>query len=284
MELYSFYQVAFLLIYPLLKNAQYTPIVAVGIGFAIFCVLFLMQAFALRRMAINRGLKKRFMAFIPFVNILYIGKLAGECSFFGNKVKRAGLYVMLAQIVGTLSTVLLIVMEGYLLIEYGAPNEFGSWTGLTGFAGKVATAYDYSVYTLSILQLIYEIFLVVLMMGLYRKYVPKNYVALSFLTLFVPISRYIIILAIRKRKAIDYDAYIRAQREAYARRQQQYYNQRQNPYGNPYGNPYNNPYGNPYGNSYGQQTQKPKNEEPFEEFSSVDNTSSGTNGEDDFFN
>lgn len=280
MELYSFYQIAFLLIYPLLKNAQFVPIVAVGMGLVIMCVFFLLQAFALRRMAINRGFKKRWMAFIPFVNILYIGKLAGECSFFGNKVKRAGLYAMLAQIVATVFTVLLISMEGYLFIKYGEPNMFGSWTGLTGFAGKVATAYDQSVYILSIFQLIYEIFLVVLMMGLYRKYVPKNYVALTFLTLFVPLSRYIIIFVIRKRKAIDYDAYIRAQREAYARRQQQYYNQRQNPYGNPYGSPYQNPYGNPYTQPTGQDTSSAKDEEPFEEFSNKSTTS----GEDDFFN
>ncbi len=105
--------------------------------------------------------------------------------------------------------------------------------------------------------------LFVLLLGLYKKYNPKNYVALGFLELFLPLSRYIVIFVLRKRKAVDYEAYMRARREAYMRYRQQY----QNPNGNRYGNPYNNPYGNPYANSASPQN-SPKPEDPFAEFDS----------------
>ena len=275
MELYSFYRAASYIAPLWLKNVKILPIVSAAIGLVIWSALFLLQAFALRRMAINRGMKKSWMAFVPFVNILYIGKLAGECSFFGNKVKRAGLYMMLAQLVCTISTLGLIGMEVYLFMYHGKPNEYGSWVGLQGFAGKIATVHELNFYLLSIVQLVYEIFLLVLVMGLYRRYAPKNYMGLSFLTLFLPISRYIVIFVLRKRISIDYEAYMRAQREAYMRRQQQYYNQRQNPYGNPYGSPY----GNPYNSSWQRpNTQTPKNENPFEEFSTPNEEGSTGDG------
>ena len=98
-------------------------------------------------------------------------------------------------------------------------------------------------------------------MGILRRYVPKNYMILSFLTLFVPLARFIIIFVVRKRKAIDYEAYIRARREAYMRSRQQY----QNPYG--YGNPYGNPYANPYAPPQNPtQNSTSKEDEPFAEF------------------
>jgi hypothetical protein len=119
------------------------------------------------------------------------------------------------------------------------------------------------------------------MMALCKKYAPKNYMVLSILVLFIPVARFIVIFALRNRQPIDYEAYMRARREAYIRSQQQYYN-RQNPYGNPYGGQYN---------PYGQDTPSPrKPEEPFGEFSSQNNGdaqnpfSDVNGGSDDFFN
>lgn len=264
MEIYSFYQAA-TIIALLFTDKQETLFIAGLIGgAAILLVLFLLQAFGLYRMAKNRGLKNKALAFVPFVNLLFVGKLAGECHFFGQKVKRAGMYAMIAQITGTLFCVLTIAAEMYLWLEHGKPQfneqDIAYWVGLTGFADTVSKFYALSAYLLSIFQLVYEIFLIVLFMGLYKQYAPKNYLALGFLTLFLPLSRYIVVFVLRKRKAIDYEAYMRARREAYARQ-------------------YHNPYGNPYGQSQGNAYQPPKPEDPFEEFSS----SKGGQDEDDFF-
>ncbi|MBP3434327.1 MAG: hypothetical protein J6K50_03545, partial [Clostridia bacterium] len=110
----------------------------------------------------------------------------------------------------------------------------------------------------------------------YKKYYPKNYLVLGMLSLFIPLSRFVIVFVLRNRNAVDYDAYMRARREAYMRQQQQYRNTYGNPYGGGYGSPYNNPYGNPYGgNPYAQQPRPQQEpEDPFSEFSGGKSTSS----------
>ena len=273
MEIYTFYQIAMITASLFTKDELKVLIIAAIAGMTLWIGMFVLQGFGLYAMAKKVGLKRRALAFVPFANIWYLVKLTGDCNFFGQRMKRAGMYAMIAQIIAATLCVLTIASNMYLWITQGAPQmemQYGNyyWTGLSGFALVVAKFYDISGYLLPIFQLFSEIFIVVLMMGLCKKYAPRNYMALGILTLFIPISRFIIIFALRKRQPIDYEAYMRARHEAYMRRQQQYYNQ-QNPYGNPYGNSYG-PYGNPYGNpnnSYGQNAsgaQKP--EDPFGEF------------------
>lgn len=245
------------------------PIYGLIGGVLLWLAAFILQGIGIAKMAKNRGLKNRALAFVPFVNIWYIGKLAGEAQFFGQKLKRAGMYAMVTQIIATIFTLVMIAAEVYLWVMHGAPQmetQLGAayWPGLTGFSLTVSRFYDLSGYLTSILQLVCGIFLVILLMSLYRKYEPRNHFALSILTFLVPVSRFIILFVIRNRKAIDYEAYMRARQEAYIRRRQQYYNQYNNPYRGQYGQ---NPYGqNPYGQNAGQTP--PKSEEPFEEFSS----------------
>ncbi len=240
---------------------------ALGVAFAVWLGLFVLQGFGLYAMASNRGMKDKWKAFVPFLNVHYIGKLSGDCYFLSQRVKRAGLYAMLAQIAVTLIAATVAASEIYLCSMHGTPklDEWGSayWTGLQGFSLTVFQFYNVGSYLLPIVQLVYEILMLVLVLGLYKKYNPQNYMALGFLELFVPLSRYIVIFVLRNRKAVDYDAYMRARREAYMR----YRQQNQNPYGNPYGNPYNTPYGNPYANANSPKN-APKPEDPFSEFDS----------------
>ncbi len=259
---------------------------ALGTAFLLWLVFFLFQAFGLYTMAKNKGLKNRWLAFVPFASTWYIGKIVGECRFFNQKVKNAGVCVLVLHVLAFVATTGMIVSQLYLYSAYGAPELLGGaigWkTAPTGI-GKLAVWYfEYGTWFVVLIGMVYEIFIFVLMMGLLRTYVPKHHMLLSFLALFIPISRYIIIFVIRKRKAIDYGEYMRARREAYYRQQQQYYNQYGN--GNPYGNPYNRPYGNtPYGNQQGYSSPTPnqpqtKPEDPFEEFASS-NASAQGNGE-----
>ena len=279
MELYNCYNLARMVAALFAKNDRqliYTFYWGLGVGVAIWLGLFLLQGIGLFTMAKRRGFKKSFLAFIPFVNLWYIGKLAGDCNFFGQKVKRAGMYAMIAQIIITVLSLLALASEMYLWISFGVPevSQMGSayWTGLTGFALTVSKFFDISAYLLSIFQLAYEILLVILLMGLYKQYAPNQYMVLGVLTLFIPLAHYIVIFALRNRAAIDYNAFMRAKHEAYMRQQQEYRNHYNpyNPYNNPYGNPYHRGdeggYGAPYNNGrYGQNTPP---EEPFAEFSS----------------
>ncbi|MBQ7368562.1 MAG: hypothetical protein IJW60_02500 [Clostridia bacterium] len=242
--------------------------------------LFVLQGFGLYTMAKNRQMKGKWKAFVPFLNIHYMGALAGECHIFGQRVKRAGLYAMLAQIVVTVVFALIAASEIYLYTTCGAPKydewNVPYWTNLQGFALTVSKFYDVSAYLLSIFQLVYELLMLVLALGLYKKYAPNNYMPLGFLELFVPLSRFIVIFVLRNRKAIDYEAYMRARHEAYMRRRQQY----QNGYGNPYGNPYANPYNTPYGQGYGEPQRQAPPEDPFAEFGGAQQgTTSQTGGQ-----
>ena len=230
---------------------------ALAVAFAVWLGLFILQGFGLYAMAKRRGMKDKWKAFVPFVNIHYIGKLSGDCYFFRQRIKRAGLYAMLAQIVVTVLCALVVVSEIYLYSTCGLPKfdewNMPYWTGLQGFSLTMSKLYDVSGYLLSIFQLVYEILMLVLLLGLYKKYNPKNYMALGFLELFVPLSRYIVVFVLRNRKAVNYEAYMRARRAAYMR------------YRGQYQNPYNNPYGNPYANANSPQN-APKPEDPFAEF------------------
>lgn len=296
MEIYGFYNSSSLISEYFGVSTPHSKIWGIAIALVIWSALFLLQGFGLSAMAKRRGIGKRWQAFCPFVNLLYIGKLAGECSVFGQRVKRAGLYTMIAQIVVTVLCGLLIASEIYLYNVCGMPTATAladnplyyvlDWENLTGFSATVESYYVNSDYFLTIIQLVYEIFLLVLIIGLYKKYAPKNYMVLSFLCLFIPVSRFIVIFVLRNRKAIDYDAYMRARREEYMRQRQQYGGYG---YGGGYGyrgSPYANPYGNPYAPQ--QPTQQPqKPDDPFEEFSTEKGENAGkpvADDPDEFFN
>lgn len=242
----------------------YAMYYGLGLAFLILIVLFVLQGVGLYTMGKNRNIKGKWLAFVPFANIWFIGKLAGTCDVFGHKLKRAGLYTMIAQIVTTLFCGMIIAAQIYLYLVEGMPqvDELGMpyWSELTGFSVTVFNFYTISEYLFSILSLVYGIFMLILMLGLLKRYSPKSHTGLGILSVFVPLSRFIIVFVLRNRVAIDYEAYMRARREAFMR-QQQY----RNSYGG-YGNPYGTPYGNPY--TYNPQAGAQKPEEPFSEFSS----------------
>ncbi len=288
MELFNFYQIASLftsLIYE--SDVKKMVLVAAIVGISVWALMFILQGIGLYALGKNRGMKKKWLAFIPFGNIYYLGKIVGTCEFFGQKMKRAGLYTMLAQIVTGALTLAYIFAEAYLIFNFKPlTTELGTmyWVGLTGFAGVVNTFYEVGGYFMSVFSLVAQILLLILMIGFYKKYSPKNYRFMAILTFFIPMTRFIAVLALRNRPPFDYEGYMRRQREAYYQRQQQYYNQ--NPYNNPYGNPYNNPYGgqSPYGGYNNQQGQlPPKQEDPFAEFGEDKSSSQGKSTGDGFF-
>lgn len=233
------------------------------IGVAIWAALFVLQGFGLRAMANRRGLEKTWRAFVPFVNILLMGELAGTCSFFGKPVKRAGLLAMIFQIVATLILGTQMAAQVYLYIAHGAPTLVDGievWNNLTSFSLVVYNTYNIFSLFASLAQIICEIMFFILLVGLYKNYNYKNHMLFGFLSLLVPVSRMIIIFVLRKNKYINYEELMRARRDAYIRQQQQYGQQYgQGGYG------YNDNYGAP------ERPQQPVPENPFEEFGSSGN-------------
>ena len=122
--------------------------------------------------------------------------------------------------------------------------------------------------------------LFVLFLGYFRNYKPRNASFLAIVVLFIPVARYLLVFAYRNAPAINYEAYVRQQREAYERRYQAY----GNPYGAPFG-PYSQQ--NPSANSPAEEEPSQPTEEPFAEFDTKADEAKGdstSGGADDWFN
>lgn len=228
--------------------------VAIAVSLSVVALLFVLQSVGLYVMSKKRNLNKRWLCFVPFAATYQIGRLSGPCDVFGHKMKRAGLYAMIAQIASVLLCVLFVVSQYYLYVKCGDKLVIDQTTGrilsdsLTRTGQRFNSCYEITGSLVSIFSLLESVLTFILVMGLFKKYSVKNYMVLSWVTLFIPMARFIIIFILRNNAPIDFEAYLRAKREAYARRMQSY--------GNPYGQ---NPYGqNPY------QPQPPS--EPFAEF------------------
>ncbi len=287
MEFYNFYNLVSG-ITSLFSGDNYQQMVLIGVigGVLLWIGLFLLQGAGLYVLAKRQNMGKRWLAFIPFVNIYYMGKIIGECHFFGQRMKNAGLYAMIAQILSTLVTVAYIAAEFYLFWNFKPHfTEDGAyyWVGLKGFAETVNNFYGVGMYIMALISLVTQILLAILMMGFFKKYAPANYRILSVVIFMIPFFRFIMVFAFRNREPFDYEEYMRRQHEAYIRRQQQYYNT----YGNPYGRQNNSPYGmgGYQGMQGGQQPQQPPQptEEPFDEFGAQPSGDTQNDGGDGFF-
>ncbi len=275
MEIFDFYQTAVTLLLQYGEQGtkvslKETLLISAIVALSLAALLFIFQGIGLYCMAKKQGLKNGWLAFLPFGNIYYMGKMAGTCQFFGQKLKRTGLYVMLAQIFTTLVAALYIAAQFYLVWNCGDEVKFTEWQsmywiGLTGFANVANAFYEVSTYVLSMLTLVTKILLTIMLIALFKKYSPFTYRMLALVCFFIPAVRFICIFVLRNRKPFDFEAFIRRQQEEFIRRQQEYYNT----YGRPNGS-YGPHMGSPYGMGGYQGTPQPPRqpEEPFGEFNS----------------
>lgn len=85
--------------------AEYVQIVlrilyiSVGVAAGLYLICLVLGGLGMRAMAKKVGMKHSWLAFLPFANTWYAGKLAGETRVFGQKMKRAGLYAMITELV-----------------------------------------------------------------------------------------------------------------------------------------------------------------------------------------
>ena len=254
---------------------------------AIYLILLVFGGIGLSKLAKKQGLKHRWMAFLPFFNTYYAGKLAGETQFFGQKMKRVGLYAAILEFLYVALEIFLYIISivacfpQYLTLEIdektgalsGVPNDsLPAWITPTNNYGSLV-AY--------LLWFFVIVFFCALYVAFFRKYYARGPILLAFLSTIFPF-RGITIFAVRNNAPVDYNDYIRRRTQAYMR---------SNGYQPPYGS-----YGSQNG-PYGQNRNDPKNEpDPFEGFdgpsggnygnsggSSSSGTSSGPSSDDDPF-
>ena len=294
MELFSFYDTAFLMLFNGKHSLSFVDaLIAGGIALCLWLPVFILQGIGLYKMAKKRGLKQKWFAFLPFLNIYYLGKLTGDCLVFGHKIKRAGLCVMISQIASAVVMSAYLVLKTILHVTYGEYIEITTqgyyatyeWVGLPSqgeWLRRILLLLDGSggmIGILQIVEVVYKLFLLILLINFFHKYAPRQAIIFSLISCLAPEARYIFIFVLRNRQAINYEEYLRKEREEFARRQ----SQNGRPYG-PYG-PYGPYTGGP--SSYGQGEKKETSappEDPFAEFGSSqksDENSGGGSG--DFF-
>ena len=206
----------------------------------VYLILVVFGGIGLNKLAKKQGLKHRWMAFFPFLNTYYAGKLAGETQFFGQKMKRVGLYAMISEILYValqlfvFAAVIISYFPEYRTLEVsdgvmtGAANEaMPSW---------IEPAVTYGNLVAYLLWFFVIVFFCVLFVAFFRKYYARGPILLAFLSAVLPFRGFTI-FAVRNNAPVDYNDYIRRRTQAYMRNNG--YNQP--PYG-PYG-PGNGGYG-----------------------------------------
>lgn len=199
----------------------------------VYLILVVFGGIGLNKLAKKQGLKHRWMAFLPFLNTYYAGKLAGETQFFGQKMKRVGLYAMISEILYValqlfvFAAVIISYFPEYRTLEVsdgvmtGAANEaMPSW---------IEPAVTYGNLVAYLLWFFVIVFFCVLFVAFFRKYYARGPILLAFLSAVLPFRGFTI-FAVRNNAPVDYNDYIRRRTQAYMRNNG--YNQP--PYG-PYG-------------------------------------------------
>ncbi len=249
-----------------------TLVVSLLIAASVWLSLFVLQSIGLYTLAKKAGIRKPWLACVPFVNFLVVEKLTGDCNVFGQRMRHAGLFVMIAQIVNTVLCGLFVAAQIYLYYQ-GQPVAIEgqlTWQSLSGFARTAYSFYSICYYILSVTQLVYDVLMFILFLALFKRLQPRYAYLFAFLVLFFPLLRFIFVFVFRQKELIDYEAYRRRQREEYIRRQQQY-----GGYGNPYGGMTGNPYASSDSTASSQsQPTPPSQGSPFSEFDEEEQPSS----------
>ena len=245
----------------------------------VYLILLVFGGIGLNKLAKKQGLKHRWMAFLPFFNTYYAGKLAGETQFFGQKMKRVGLYAMIVEILYVGLQIFIRIANiiswfpQYLTIEIkdGVPRPEINDDVIPAWIEPAVTYGNLVAYLLWFFVIV---FFCVLFVAFFRKYYARGPILLAFLSAVLPFRGFTI-FAVRNNAPVDYNAYIRRRTQAYMRN-----NGYQPPYG-PYGpgnggygsgGPQNGPdpfegFGGPSGGSSSGSSSSPSSDDdPFSEF------------------
>ena len=261
-----------------LQQIYRTYIICAAVGAAVYVILLILGGIALMKMAKRVGMPHRWMGFVPFLNTWYAGKLAGEAHFFGQKMKRAGLYAAIAEgLYSAVSAVSLVSV--FLFLPYSdVQQDINPFTNepvqVIQVVGQripqgLRWLYDFGdgfQIIGEVLELILIVLMFVLFIAFFRKYYARGPILMAFLCTILPF-RGITLFAVRNNPPVDYDAYMRKRMEEMARQRQQQYGPR-----GPYGG-----YGGSYGGGSAQPPKPP--EDPFSDFGgSTGGSAGGTAG------
>jgi len=192
--------------------------ICMGVAGALYFICLMFGGLGLYVMGTRAGVKHAWLAFLPFANTYYSGKIAGESRFFGTKMKRAGLYAMIAELVYVGLEILSLVISFFL------SNPAFYETQVVGgqyrrTLSNVPPQYAWMVQGLTwapllsmFAFLVLAVFLCTVYNALFRKYYERSPFLMTILSVLLPVRGFIF-FAVRKNKPIDYEDYMRKRME-----------------------------------------------------------------------
>ncbi len=216
-----------------------------------------------KKLNIKKGL---WMAWLPFVNWILLGKIIGSAVVWGKKFNNVGVWMMVFSIIQTILFLLLNI--GYYLYEisiiFNVDFIFTSQFLIDWVSGE-GTLYIIAEVIGLIVDIAYIFFEVSVIFMIFRLYAPESALLFSILSIFLnPPLFGILLFVVRKKERRGF---------------RQYYNV-YNPYAN-----YNNGQNGYQPPNQPSQKQNPQssNVDPFPEFSNKPENSENKTDSDDFF-
>ena len=214
----------------LVASYRQSMLICLGVAAGIYLICLILGGIGMHVMAKKRGMKGSWIAFLPFGNTFYAGKLAGETNFFGKKVKWMGLAAMLFEIVH----VGLSIFSFYILFSFMQPEFYDPITTSDGLLGgaefvsfKLPVRLRWMLTADAVCEILIYVFYLFMLLAMcmmfysfYRKYYARSPFVMMFLSALLPFRGFVI-FAVRNNTPVDYDAWMRQRMEEFARRQQQ---------------------------------------------------------------
>lgn len=186
-------------------------ITSLVIDFVFVLVAYLFKAIAIYTMAKRRGVSGRWMAWVPFLNYVVLGRLIGRAVIWGLNLKNVGVWVALTAFVSTLLTELLNfgyyvdMISKILNVTITFENAF-----VTAWANGTSILFTVTYYVNMVVNLANIFFEVSMIFLIFRLYNPERATLYSFLSIFFDFLFGIFLFTLRYREPVDYAGYMRA--------------------------------------------------------------------------
>ena len=202
-------------------NVEVMPyLVTFIIGGVLYLACLVFGGIGLFVMARRAGIGGRWQAFVPVVNTMYTGKLAGDSNLFGKRVKRAGLYAMIAELtyaaMYVFYLVLIVTLDPYYTkVSTSGIYDIYDYANVPEGLMWMRRAVDVCEPIMYVLLLAQVFAFVTLYVAFFRKYYARSPLLMTVISVILPLRGFVL-FAVRNNTPVDYEAYLR---ERYGRYQ-----------------------------------------------------------------
>lgn len=229
------------------ENILWASLVSAAV---LYAVLYVFQSIGLYTIASREGYAHKWMAFVPFLNVYYIGVCSQKNKFLSIGAKKIGIIAAVYEAVVVGLYILFYVAWWYLEKSGGILRDPGGLTdaGITfprvylapnfniNHPDLIWAGWCYNYLRLSILSWVnvgYMFVEIVLLNLFFQTYAPRHYIVYTILCVFFPIAP-IFIFVSRNNPSVNFAEYTRMMQERIYR---QYRSQQNDPYNGYNGRP-----------------------------------------------